>query len=95
MVTSPAGRKTEIRDYEPNGLAKTVKDYLGYTTTIRGFDAMQRPVGVLLPGSGAAGTPAERASDLAESMQVDQNGKREVKTRWRSVRAKGEVIRFL
>ena len=40
-------------------------------------------------------TPADRAGDLADSLKVDKNGNREVKTRWRSVHAKGEVIRFL
>jgi len=39
-------------------------------------------------------TPAERAKDLADSLAVDRNGRREIKTRWRSVHAKGEVIRF-
>lgn len=40
-------------------------------------------------------TPAEKASDLASSMNVNSNGSSETKTRWRSVHAKGEVIRFL
>ncbi len=40
-------------------------------------------------------TPAEKAGDLSDSLSVNRNGRREVKTRWRSVRAKGEVIRFL
>jgi len=40
-------------------------------------------------------TPAEQMGDLADSMSVDKNGNREIKTRWRSVHAKGEVIRFL
>lgn len=40
-------------------------------------------------------TPAERASDLAESLKANSQGKQEIKTRWRSVHAKGEVIRFL
>lgn len=40
-------------------------------------------------------TPAERAGDLADSLSPDENGRREVKTRWRSVRALGEVIQFI
>lgn len=40
-------------------------------------------------------TPAERAGDLADSLSANSQGKHEVKTRWRSVHAKGEVIRFL
>ena len=40
-------------------------------------------------------TPAERANDLAQSLQPDQHGRREIKTRWRSVRASGEVISFI
>ena len=40
-------------------------------------------------------TPAERARDLATSMGKASQGKLEPETRWRSVHAKGEVIRFL
>lgn len=39
-------------------------------------------------------TPLDKAGDLADSMKVDKNGNREIKTRWRSVHAKGEVVRF-
>jgi hypothetical protein len=40
-------------------------------------------------------TPAERAGDLVESLKANRQGRQEIKTRWRSVHAKGEVIRFL
>ena len=39
-------------------------------------------------------TPAERGGDLAESLRNTARGRGEVKTRWRSVHATGEVIQF-
>jgi len=40
-------------------------------------------------------TPAEQAQDLGQSLQSAARGRGEVKTRWRSVHATGEVIQFL
>jgi hypothetical protein len=39
-------------------------------------------------------TPAEQANDLAQSIHSAARGRGEIKTRWRSVHATGEVVQF-